>query len=169
MKSRGEHEAEHKTVEIQTYIHAFIIRKLHNYHILFLSHLRSWVLKLMSACSYVCWNRVPKGRTCEREAGFKQVYSGFGQYHWSRWGKTVVANKKVFEILGCQISKKKALKTSTALFNMSFSRSGSSPKCCSLASVVNDKSGIINFTALLWRELSLWNRISLQPSQTVDA
>ncbi|WP_293653683.1 hypothetical protein, partial [Thiolapillus sp.] len=55
--------------------------------------------------SYMCWNRVPKGRTCEREAGFKQVYSGFGQYHRSRWGTTVVANKKVFEILGCQISK----------------------------------------------------------------
>ena len=42
----------------------------------------------------MCWNRVPKGRTCEREAGFKQVYSGFGQYHRSRWGTTVVANKK---------------------------------------------------------------------------
>ena len=40
MNSRGEHETEHKTVEIQTYIHAFIIRKLHNYYILFLSHLR---------------------------------------------------------------------------------------------------------------------------------
>ena len=46
--SRGEHEAEHKTVEIQTYIHAFINRKLHNYYILFLSHLWSCVLKLMS-------------------------------------------------------------------------------------------------------------------------
>ena len=44
---------------------------------------------------------------------------------------------------------RKALKTSTALFNTSFSRSGSGPKCCSLASVVNDKSSIINFAALL--------------------
>ena len=35
-------------MEIQTYIHAFIIRKLRNYYILFLSHLRSCVLKLMS-------------------------------------------------------------------------------------------------------------------------
>ena len=35
-------------MEIQTYIHAFIIRKLHIYYILFLSHLRSCVLKLMS-------------------------------------------------------------------------------------------------------------------------
>ena len=46
--SRGEHEAEHKTMEIQTYIHAFINRKLHNCYILFLSHLWSCVLKLMS-------------------------------------------------------------------------------------------------------------------------
>ena len=47
MNSRGEHGAEHKTMEIQTDIHAFIIRKLHNYYILFLSHLWSCVLKLM--------------------------------------------------------------------------------------------------------------------------
>ena len=39
---------QHKTMEIQTYIHAFIKRKLHNYYILFLGHLRSCVLKLMS-------------------------------------------------------------------------------------------------------------------------
>ena len=52
-----------------------------------------------------------------------------------------------------------ALKTSTVLFNISFSRSGSSPKRCSISSVVTDKSDIINFAALLWRELSLWNRI----------
>ena len=107
MNSRGEHETEHKTMKIQTYIHAFIIRKLHNYYTLFLSHLRSCVLKLVSVLHEVIsvGNRVPKGRTCEGEAGFKQVYSGFGQYHRSRWGTTVVANKKVFEILGCQISK----------------------------------------------------------------
>ena len=91
----------------------------------------------------MCLNRVPKGRTCESEAGFKQVYSGFWQYHRSRWGTTVVTNKKVFEILGARF--RHALKTSTALFNISFSRSGSSPKCCSLASVVSDKSGIVNF------------------------
>ena len=48
MNSRGKHETEHKTMEIQTYIHAFINRKLHNYYILFLSHLPSCVLKLMS-------------------------------------------------------------------------------------------------------------------------
>ncbi len=36
------------SMEIQTCIHAFINRKLHNYYILFLSHLRSCVLKLMS-------------------------------------------------------------------------------------------------------------------------
>ena len=48
INSRGKHETEHKTMEIQTYIHAFINRKLHNYYILFLNHLRSCVLKLMS-------------------------------------------------------------------------------------------------------------------------
>ena len=36
-------------MEIQSYIHAFINRKLHNYYILFLSHFRSCVLKLLSA------------------------------------------------------------------------------------------------------------------------
>ena len=35
-------------MKIQTYTHAFIIRKLHNYYLLFLSYLRSCVLKLMS-------------------------------------------------------------------------------------------------------------------------
>ena len=35
MNSRGKHETEHKTMEIQTYIHAFIIRKLHNQYTFF--------------------------------------------------------------------------------------------------------------------------------------
>ena len=48
MNSRGKHETKHKTMKIQTYTHAFIIRKLHNYYVLFLRHLRSCVLKLMS-------------------------------------------------------------------------------------------------------------------------
>ena len=100
-----------------------------------------------TASSYMCWKRLPKGHTSEREAGFKQVYSGIGKYHISRWGTTVVANKKVLRYWGARF--RKALKTSTALFNISFSRSGISPKCCSLASVVNDKSGIINFAAFL--------------------
>ena len=55
MNSRGEHEAEHKTMEILTYIHAFIIRKLQNYYILFLNHLWSCILKLMSALHEVVW------------------------------------------------------------------------------------------------------------------
>ena len=37
-----------QSMKIQTCIHAFINRKLHNYYILFLSPLRSGVLKLMS-------------------------------------------------------------------------------------------------------------------------
>ena len=167
MNSRGKHETEHKAVEIQTYIHAFIMRKLLTYHISEPFAELRFEADECTAWSYMCWNRVPKGRTCEGEADFKQVYSGFGQYHRSRWGTTVVANKKMsLRYWGARF--RKALKTSTALFSISFSRSGSSPKCCSLALVVNDKSGIINFAALLWRELSLWQRISLQPSQTVD-
>ena len=106
MNSRVKHETEHKTMEIQTYIHAFIIRKVHNYHILFRSHLRSCVLKMMSVLHEV----ICVGIEFQRDAPAKEklvlyVYSGFGQYHRSRWGTTVVANKKVFEILGCQISK----------------------------------------------------------------
>ena len=61
-----------------------------------------------------------------------------------------------------------ALNTNIALLNISFSLSGSSPKYCSFVSVVKDESDIIN-SALLRRELSLLNKISLQPSQTVDA
>ena len=38
-----------KTMEIQTHVHVFILRKLHNYYILFLSNLWSCFLKLMSA------------------------------------------------------------------------------------------------------------------------
>ena len=41
-------------MEIHTYIHAFIIRKLQNYYISFLNHLWSCVLKLMSV-SHVIW------------------------------------------------------------------------------------------------------------------
>ena len=33
MNSRGVYEAEHKVMEIQTHVHAFIIRKLQNYYI----------------------------------------------------------------------------------------------------------------------------------------
>ena len=62
-----------------------------------------------------------------------------------------------------------ALNTSTALLNLSLSLSESKPKCCSLVSTVTDGSGSISLAALLWRELSFFNRRSLQPSQTVDA
>ena len=52
------------------------------------------------AC-YMGWNRVPKVCTCEGEAGYKQMCSKFWQCHGS-WIATVVTNKKIFEILGCQ-------------------------------------------------------------------
>ena len=52
-----------------------------------------------------------------------------------------------------------ALNTNTALLNISFSLSGSSPKNRSFVSVVKEESDIISFAALLWRELSLLNKI----------
>ena len=62
-----------------------------------------------------------------------------------------------------------ALNTNTDLLNISFSLSGIISKYRSFVSVVKEESNIISFAALLWRELSLLNKISLQPSQTVDA
>ena len=72
-----------------------------------------------------------------------------------------------------------ALNTNTALLNIiiiiiyrfyiAFSLSGSSPKYRNFVSVVTEESDIINFAALLRRELSLLTKISLHPSQTVDA
>ena len=106
MKSRGEHEAEHKTVEIQTYIHAFIIRKLHNYHILFLSHLWNCVLKLMSVLHEV----ICVGIEFQRDAPAKEKLVlnrsilGLGSITDRDRARHFVANKKVFDILGCQIS-----------------------------------------------------------------
>ena len=105
--SRDKHETEHKTLEIQTYIHAFIIRKLHIYYILFLSHLRSCVLKLMSVLHEVIW----VGIEFQRDAPAKEKLVlnrsilGLGSIIDRDGARTVVANKKVFEILGCQISK----------------------------------------------------------------
>ena len=57
-----------------------------------------------------------------------------------------------------------ALNTNTALLNISFSLSGSSPKYRSFVPVVKDEPDIINFA-----KLSLLSKISLQPSQTIDA
>ena len=172
MNSRRECEAHRTTVEIHTYRHEFIIRKLQNYYILFLKPFvePSSEADECTAWRQTSWNRVPKGYTCERQAGFKRVCSGLRQCRGSRMGVIVVTNKEVLEIglLGARF--RHALNSSAVWLNVDFSSSGSSPKCCSLVSVVNDKSGIINFAAPLWIELSLWNRISLQlPSQTVDA
>ena len=62
-----------------------------------------------------------------------------------------------------------ALNTNTVLLNISFSLSRSIPKYRSFVSVDKDESDIIYFSALLRTELSLLNKISLQPSKTVDA
>ena len=169
MSSRGEYEAEHKTMETQTYIHAFIIRKLHNYYILFLSHLWSCVLKLMSVLHEVICAGIEFQRAApaKEKLVLNRFILGLGSIIDRDGARLLWQIKRSLRYWGAEF--RHALKTSTALFNISFSRSRNSLKCCSLASVVNEKSGIINFAALLWRELSLWNRISLQPSQTVDA
>ena len=149
MNSRGEHETEHKTMKIQTYIHAFIIRKLHNYYTLFLSHLRSCVLKLMSVLHKV----ICVGIEFQRDAPAKEKLVlnrsilGLGSIIDRDGARLLWQIKRSLRYWGARFQK--ALKTSTALFNMSFSRSWSIPKCCSLPSVVNDKSGIINFATLL--------------------
>ena len=158
-----------KTMEIQTYIHAFINRKLHNYYILFLSHLPSCVLKLMSVLHGV----ICIGIEFQRDAPAKEKLVlnrsilGLGSIIDRDGARLLRQIKRCLRDWGARF--RNDLKTSSALFNISFSRSGSSPKRCSISSVVTDKSDIINFAALLWREFSMWNRISLQPSQTVDA
>ena len=48
MSSTGEYEAEHKTMEMHTCMHAFITRKLQICYILFRNHLCCCVLQLMS-------------------------------------------------------------------------------------------------------------------------
>ena len=68
MNSIGKHDTEHKTMKIQTDIHAIINRKLHNYYILFLRHLRSCVLKLMS----VLHNVICVGIEFQRDAPAKE-------------------------------------------------------------------------------------------------
>ena len=75
-------------------------------------------------------------------------------------------HKKLFKVRRCKILY--ALNTNTALLNISFSLSGSIPKYRSFVSVDKEESDI-NFAALMWRKLSLLNKISLQPSQRVDA
>ena len=73
MNSRVKHKTEHKTMEIQTYRHAFINRKLHNYYILFLSHLPSCVSKLMSVLQRV----ICVGIEFHRDAPAKEKLDAF--------------------------------------------------------------------------------------------
>ena len=68
MNSRGEYEAEHNTTEIPTYMDAVIIMTLHNYYILFLSHLFSCVLKLRCALHEV----IRAGIELQRDAPAKE-------------------------------------------------------------------------------------------------
>ena len=149
MNGRGKHETEHKTMEIQTNIHAFINRKLLNYNILLLSHLRSCVLKLMS----VLYEVICVGIEFQRDAPAKEklvlnrFILGLGSIIDRDGARLLRQIKRSLRYWSARF--RKALKASTALFNMSLFRNGSSPKCCSLASVVNNKSGIINFVALL--------------------
>ena len=55
MNSRGEYETEHTTMEIQTYRHAVMVRRLRIYYILFLNYLWSCVLKPISVLHKVIW------------------------------------------------------------------------------------------------------------------
>ena len=138
-----------QSMEVQTYIHAFINRKLHIYYILFLSPLRSCVLKLMNVLLEV----ICVGIEFHRDAPAKEKLVlnrsilGLGSIIDRDGARLLWQIKRSLRYWGARF--RKPLKTSIALFNISFSRNGSSPKCCSLASVVNDKSGIINFAALL--------------------
>ena len=131
------------------YRQADIIRKLHSYYILFLSHLFSCVLKLRCALHEV----IRAGIELQRDAPAKEKLVlnksilCLGSIIDRDGALLLWQTKRSMRYWGARFPK--ALKTSTALFNISFSRSGSSPKCCSSASVVNDKSGIINFAVLL--------------------
>ena len=126
----------------QTYMHAFIIRKSYNYYILFLSHLRSCVLKLMSVLHEV----ICVGIEFQRDAPAKEKLVlnksilCLGSIIDRDGALLLWQTKRSMRYWGARFPK--ALKTSTALFNISFSRSGNSPKHCSLASVVTYKSGI---------------------------
>ena len=69
-------------------------------------------------------------------------------------GNVTVREERLFEqtkrdVRYCGARFLHALNTSTALLNISFSLSGSKPKCCILASVVVDGAGSISFAALL--------------------
>ena len=107
MNSRGKLETGHKTMEIQTHIHAFINRKLQNYYIFFLSHLRSCVLKLTSVLHEV----ICVGIEFQRDAPAKEKLIlnrsilGLGSIIDRDGARLLWQIKNVFEILGCQISK----------------------------------------------------------------
>ena len=64
-------------------------------------------MKLMSVLHEVICVRIKfqKDAPAKEKLILNRFILGLGLYHRLRWGTTVVANKKVFEILGCQISK----------------------------------------------------------------
>ena len=119
---------QHKTMEIQTYIHAFINRKLHDYYILFLSHLRSCVLKLMSVLHEVICVRIEFqwDAPAKEKLILNRSILGLGSIIDRDGARLLWQIKSSLRYWGARL--RKALKTSTALFNISFSRSGSSPK-----------------------------------------
>ena len=103
--------------------------------------------------------RIPKGCAWKLEASCKNVYSVFGHCYELKRGANVRTDKKIF------------VNTNIALLSISFYLSGGNPKYRSFVLVVKAESNIINFAALLWEELTLlkFNKIPLQPPQTVDA
>ena len=116
---------------------------------------------------YLIWDSIPQGCAWKWEISFKKVSSRIGQSYVSWCGANVGTDKNLFKVRRCKIFV--CLNTNTVLLNKSFSLSGSIPKYRRFVSVDKEESDIINFAALLWRDLSLLNKISLQPSQTVYA
>ena len=106
------------------------------------------------------WDGIPQGRAWKWRISFKKVYScGFGRSYVSWCGANVQQIKSCLRYGGARFLY--SLNTDTALLNISFSLSGSIPKYRSFVSVDKEESDIINVAALLWRELSLLNKISI--------
>ena len=107
MNSRGKHETEHKTMEIQTYIHACIIRKLHNYYILFLGHLRSCVLRLKSVLHEVICVEIEFQRDApaKEKLVLNRSILDLGSIIDSDGARLLRQIKRSFRYWGCQISK----------------------------------------------------------------
>ena len=114
------YEAVHKTVEIQTYIHASITMKLHKYYTLFLSDLWSCILKLMSALHEVAWAGIgfQRDARAKEKLVLNKSILGFGSIIDRDGARLLRQIKSSLRYWDAKF--RYALKTSTALFNISF-------------------------------------------------